>query len=70
MAVRYNKLFKKLIDMEITPAQLIKDAGCSANILTHLKKNDYISMQSLEKICNALNCGVDEIMEFKKTEGN
>jgi DNA-binding Xre family transcriptional regulator len=68
MAVRYNKLFKKLIDMEITPAQLMKDAGCSSNILTHLKKNDYISLQSLEKICEALDCSVDEIMEFRKTE--
>ena len=66
MAVRYNKLFKMLIDLGKTPAQLMKEAECSANILTHLKKNEYVSMQSLEKICTALGCGVDEILEFVK----
>lgn len=70
MAVRYNKLFKMLIDLEKTPAQLMKEAECSANILTHLKKNEYVSMQSLEKICTALGCGVDEILEFVRTGEN
>lgn len=69
MAVRYDKLFDKLSDMNIAPTQLMKNAGCSANILTHLKKNEYISMQSLEKICMSLNCHVDEIMDFNNSEG-
>ena len=64
MTVKYNKLFKKLKDMNMTPAQLMKKAECSANILGHLKKNEYISMISLEKICLVLECGVDDILEF------
>ena len=64
MAVRYNKLFKKLIEKNITPAQLMQEAECSGNILTHLRKNEYISMASLQKICQVLGCGVDDILDF------
>ncbi len=64
MAVRYNKLFKLLIDKEMTNAELVEKAGFSANIITRLKRNTYVSLESIEKICNVLNCGVDEILEF------
>ena len=64
MAVQYNKLFKLLIDRKITNAQLIKQAGVSANIITRMKKDEYISLESIERICTALGCGVDEILEF------
>lgn len=64
MAVRYNKLFKKLTEKKMSPTQLMQEAECSGNILTHLRKNEYISMASLEKISQALGCGVDEILEF------
>ncbi|WP_205440225.1 helix-turn-helix domain-containing protein, partial [Flavonifractor plautii] len=43
----------------------LKDlAGVSANIITRLKRDEYISTESIEKICLALNCGVDDILEF------
>jgi len=64
MAVRYNKLFKLLIDKEMTNAELAEKAGFSANIITRLKRNGYVSLESIEKICNVLNCGVDDILEF------
>lgn len=64
MAVIYNKLFKLLIDRKMTNAQLMEQAGFSANIITRLKKDEYISLESIEKICKALDCGVDDILEF------
>jgi len=64
MAVSYNKLFKLLIDKEMTNAELAEKADFSANIITRLKRNRYVSLESIEKICNVLNCGVDEILEF------
>ena len=64
MAVQYNKLFKLLIDRKITNAQLIKQAGVSANIITRMKKDEYISLESIERICTALGCGADDILEF------
>ena len=69
MAVQYNKLFKLLIDRKITNAQLIKQAGVSANIITRMKKDEYISLESIERICTALGCGVDDILEFIPNEG-
>lgn len=64
MAVQYNKLFKMMIDLKMTNNQLAKQAGISLNIITRLKRNEYIAMKTIEKICIVLNCGVDDILEF------
>lgn len=66
MAVKYDKLFHLLIDRKISTAQLAKKAQVSANIITRLKRDEYISIESVEKLCNALDCGVDDILEFVK----
>lgn len=64
MAVRYDRLFHLLIDKKMTNAQLKEEAGFSANIITRLKRDEYISVESIERICRVLNCGVDDILEF------
>ena len=64
MAITYKKLFHLLIDREMTPAQLRKEAGYSANISTRLRRDYYVSLESMEKICRVLNCKVDDIIEF------
>lgn len=68
MAVSYKKLFHLLIDKGMTNAELIDRAGFSANIITRLKHDNYVSLDSIEKICTALNCGVDEILDFIPTD--
>ena len=71
MAVSYKKLFHLLVDRDMTAVQLQQQAGYSANITTRLRKNIYISLESVEKICKALDCKVDDIVEFipDATEG-
>ena len=64
MAESYKKLFHMLIDRGISPAQLQQQAGYSANISTRLRRDIYISLESVEKICRALDCKVDDIVEF------
>ena len=64
MAVSYIKLFHMMLDRKITNVQLKDMAGVSANIITRLKRNEYVSIESIEKICKALGCGVDDILEF------
>ena len=64
MVVSYKKLFHLLIEKNMTNAQLQREAGFSANIITRLKHNGYISLESVESICRVLNCGVDDILEF------
>ena len=64
MAVSYKKLFHLLIEKDMTNAQLQQKAGFSANIITQLKRNGYVSLASIERICRVLNCGVDDVLEF------
>lgn len=64
MAVCYDRLFHLLIDKRISNAQLKEKAGFSANIITRLKRNEYISMETVERICTVLDCRVDDILEF------
>ena len=68
MAVKYDRLFHLMIDRKIANAQLAEKAGVSANIITRLKRNRYLSMETIERLCNTLNCGVDEILEFYSDE--
>lgn len=73
MAVTYKKLFHLLIDQGIATSQLSEKAGFSANILTRLKRDQYVSLESIEKICLTLDCKVDDILEFNQQlsqEGN
>ena len=64
MAVSYIKLFHMMLDRKITNVQLKDMSGVSANIITRLKRDEYVSIESIEKICKALGCGVYYILEF------
>ena len=64
MAVSYKRLFNLMIDKGVTNAELMEKAGFSANIITRLKRDHYVALDSIEKICYALDCGVDDILEF------
>ena len=62
MDVDYRKLWKLLIDKRIkNKTELIAMAGISTNILAKLGKGEFISMDSMQKICKALNCDVGDI---------
>lgn len=64
MAVQYTKLWKMLIDKKMKRTDLIILAGISVNILAKLGKDEFVSMESLEKICKALNCNIGDIVDF------
>lgn len=68
MAVSYKKLFHLLIERDMTTAQLQQQAGFSANIITRMKRNGYLSLDTIESICRTMNCGVDDILEFLPDE--
>lgn len=53
-----------MIEKEISNVQLQQKARVSANVITRMKRNQYISLESIESICSALNCNIDEILEF------
>ena len=64
MAICYDRLFHLMIDKKISKAQLKERAGFSANNITLLKRNEYVSIESIERICRVMECGVDDILEF------
>ena len=64
MAIRYNKLWKKLIDENMMKVDLRDQAGITTNALAKLGKNEHVSTQVLEKLCNVLHCELQDIMEF------
>lgn len=68
MEISYNKLWKRMIDLHINKTQLKYIAGISTNAVAKLGKNEAVSMESLDKICRALNCNVGDIMEFVSDE--
>ena len=53
-----------LIDKKMKRTELKDAVGISFNVLAKMGKNEFVSMESLYKICVALDCGIDEIMEF------
>lgn len=64
MTVCYNKLWKKLIDKNMSKTQLIKKAQISTNAMAKLGKNEDVRVEVLVKICGVLNCSLDDIMEI------
>ena len=68
MAVSYKKLFHLMIEKDISNSQLQQMCGFSGNVMTRMRRNKYISLETIEVICNKLNCGVDDILEFNCEE--
>lgn len=67
--VDYKKLWKLLIDKDIKKkTDLIPLAGISTNILAKMNKGEFISMESIQKVCKALDCDVGDICVINKRE--
>lgn len=66
MAVSYKKLWKLLIDKGLKKKDLMEKADISKYTLIRLNRGDNISTETVAKICNALDCGFDDIMEIIK----
>ena len=64
MAVSYKKLWKLLIDRDLKKKDLADIADISNYTVTKMSKGENVTVETLGKICKALNCGVDDIMEF------
>ena len=64
MAVSYNKLWKLLIDKNMKKKELGEAAGISNSLIAKLGKNENVTVDVLVRICSALDCGIDDIMEL------
>lgn len=64
MKASYKKLWKLLVDKEMSKGDLHKKSGLSSSTMTKLRKGEDVSMEALRKICIALNCNIEDIVEF------
>lgn len=64
MVINYKKLWKLLIDREMKKKDLQVIAQISPSSIAKLSKNEYVSMEVLNKICSALDVDIGDIMEF------
>lgn len=66
MKISYKKLWKLLIDRNLKKSDLQKSASISASSISKLGRNENVNTDILVKICMALNCQLEEIMEIEK----
>ena len=66
MLISYKNLWKLLIDRDLKKKDLISMAGISGYTLNKLNKGEIVTSETLAKICKALNCTFDEIMEMSE----
>lgn len=62
----YNPLWKTLIDKGINKTKLQNLIKCSSSTITIMGKNQYVSMDVLDRICNVLDCNIDNVIEHVK----
>ena len=64
MAVCYNKLWKILIDRNMSKTQLIKAAKLTTNSMARMGRNEDVRVEVLAKICMTLGCTMDDILDI------
>ena len=63
MAVQYNRLWKLLIDKKMKKSALTELADVSSTI-AKLNRDEYVSLEVLERICRALRCDIGDVVEL------
>ena len=69
MAISYKKLWKLLIDKDMTAVDLRLATGIAPNTMTKLRRDEEVSMTVLAKICKALDANIGDIMDLLPEEG-
>lgn len=70
MAMNYDKLWKLLIDKKMMKKDLLSKSGISTNAMANMGKGMDVSTKVLRKICEALDCELDDIVEIERPERN
>ncbi len=66
--IRYNKLWKILVDKKLSKADLRKAIGAAPNTLTKLRRDEEVSMSILIRICEYLNCDIGDIVSLDNVD--
>lgn len=66
MGVNYKPLWKLLIDKDISKTDLRLRTNVAASTFSKMYRNEYVSLDVLVRICNALDCQLSDITEVEK----
>lgn len=66
MTINYDKLWKLMIDKKIKKTELCEKARVTTNAMAKLGKNESVQVETLAKICNVLECNIEDIVEIEK----
>ena len=69
MIFSYKRLWKLLIDKDMKKKDLVKTAHISTYTVNKLNRGDNVNTDTLVKICSALNCAIEDIMEIIPDSG-
>jgi len=64
----YDPLWKKLIDLKMTKTELAEKAGISRTTISKMGKNEIISLDVILKICNYLDCGIEDVVSIQAVD--
>ena len=64
MDISYKRLWKLLIDRDMKKKNLENAEGISNHVISKMTRNENITVETVEKICEALNCTSNDMMEF------
>ena len=64
MAFSYKRLWKLLIDKDMKKKDLAEVANISTYTINKLNRGENVNTDTLVRICHALNCGLEDIMEL------
>lgn len=68
MSISYNRLWKLLVDKNMSKADLRKAANISPNTMTKMRRNQFVSLEILCKVCDTLDCDFCDIISYVKTD--
>lgn len=64
MAISYNKMWKLLIDRNMSTADLRKNANIAPNTMTKLRRNESVNLAILSRVCAVLQCDFGDLIEY------
>ena len=63
-AISYDPLWKKLVDVKLNKSELAEKAGIGRGTITRMGKNEPVGLDMILKICNYLDCGIEDVVEI------
>lgn len=68
MDVSYNKFFKMLIDRKMKKKDICEQAGIATSTMAKMARDENVSLDVLARICRALDCTMDDILDVLPAE--